>query len=270
MSGVYATEQLVAKVKQDPSYLDGMEVVFMPMANPDGFVQSSEKDRMHRKNMRSGKCFGVDVNRNFDAHWRGGGSSDSPCQDTYHGPETMSEPETLIIAKVMKESPMTVYIDVHAYSQLILSAYGWTTQNSPRAAEYRAIGSSIQRAIKSSNGNTFQEGPIAQVLYQASGSSVDYADNLGALGICFELRPGRSGGGGFAPPASDILPGARESYAGIMAVIDYAKSYVPPAPTPAPAPGSWSLQGDGCVMDGACVSSKNHPSSYGNNEQCTP
>merc|ERR1719220_3206620 len=91
---------------------------------------------------------------------------------------------------------------------------------------------------------------------------------VGTRGLCFELRPGSSGGGGFAPPASDILPGAQECYAGIIAAIDFAKSYVPPAPTPAPAPGSWVVQGSGCVMNGACVSSKNHPSNYGNNEQC--
>jgi hypothetical protein len=271
MSGVYQIENLIEKVRQEPNYLAGSEVVLMPMSNPDGFRYSTTSVRMHRKNMRNNtgsSCRGVDLNRNWDAYWAQGGSSGSACSDTYHGTRAASEPETNVIAQVMAESQQTVYIDVHAYSQLIISAYGYTTANNPRAAEYRTIGGLIQSAIRSAGGNTWTEGPIAQVLYQASGATVDYADALGALGICFELRPGRSGGGGFAPPASDILPGARESYAGIMAVIDYAKSYEPPAPTPAPAPGSWSLQGSGCVMDGACVSSNNHPSSYGNSEQC--
>merc|ERR1719382_1527423 len=126
-----------------------------------------------------------------------------------------SEPETNVIARVMAESQQTVYIDVHSFSQLIISSYGYTTRTNPRSTEYRAIGRLIQTAIRSSGGNTWREGPIAQVLYQASGSTVDYADANGALGICFELRPSGSGGGGFAPPASDILPGARESFAGI-------------------------------------------------------
>merc|ERR1719464_2309291 len=93
----------------------------------------------------------------------------------------------------------------------------------------------MQSAIQGIGGKRYFEGPIAQVLYAASGSSVDYADKLGALGFAFELR-----GGSFAPPASDILPGAQESYAGILAAINYAKGSnptpTPPAPTPPTPP----------------------------------
>merc|ERR1719384_1921885 len=41
-----------------------------------------------------------------------------------------------------------------------------------------------------------------------------------------------------------------------------------PAPTPAPAPGSWVVSGTGCQMSGNCVSSRNHPSNYGNSQEC--
>merc|ERR1719464_1171023 len=101
----------------------------MPMANPDGFQHSTTTDRMHRKNMAgpNGRCYGVDPNRNFDAHWAQGGSSRDPCSDVYHGPAPMSEPESQVVARVMNESPMTVYIDVHSFSQIIITSYGWTT-----------------------------------------------------------------------------------------------------------------------------------------------
>jgi len=40
-------------------------------------------------------------------------------------------------------------------------------------------------------------------------------------------------------------------------------------PTPAPAPpGGWYINGNGCEEAGACVQSLNHPSSYGNNQEC--
>merc|ERR1719499_888912 len=42
-----------------------------------------------------------------------------------------------------------------------------------------------------------------------------------------------------------------------------------PAPTPAPPPGSWVIEGSGCEMSGNCISSNNHPSNYGNSQECT-
>merc|ERR1719401_2200966 len=176
------------------------------------------------------------------------------------------------MASHTREAPTTVHIDVHSYTQLIISSYGYTTAPNPRASTYREVGALIQDAMRQVDGITYQEGPIAEVLYTASGGSVDYADKVGALGICFEMRPSRYGGGGFAPPVSQILPGSQETYEGVMVAIDYAKGYQPPAPTPAPPappPGTWTISGSGCVMNGDCISSNNHPSSYGNNEQCT-
>lgn len=42
-----------------------------------------------------------------------------------------------------------------------------------------------------------------------------------------------------------------------------------PEPTPAPAPGSWVITGSGCDLVGDCIQSNNHPSNYGNNQECT-
>merc|ERR1719433_666644 len=123
--------------------------------------------------------------------------------------------------KIMRESPMTVYIDVHNFSELIMSAFGYSSRQNPRHAEYRSLGYNIQTAIVNAEGKLWQEGSIAQVLYTASGTTVDYADAMGALGWCFELRPPRTDFGGFAPRVSEILPAAREGFAGILASITY-------------------------------------------------
>jgi len=241
MAGIYAVEKMVEKLKEDPSYLAGTEVVMMPMANPDGYLFSTTTNRMHRKNMANVSCSrnpGVDLNRNFDSHWASGGSSSNTCSDVYHGPSAMSEVESQVIAGVMKEAPMTVYIDTHSYTQLVISSPGWSKTRDNRHAEFRNIGRSIQQAIKSSHGLTFTEGPTAATLYVAAGITIDYATDRGALGICLELRPPRYGGGGFAPSNREILPASEETFAGILASIDYAKdpSSVPPAPAPTPRP----------------------------------
>jgi len=235
MAGVYAVEYLVKKAEEDWGYFDATEVVLMPMANPDGFVYSTQGNRMHRKNMANNsgsRCVGVDLNRNWDAHWASGGSSGSACSDTFHGPAAMSEPETKVIAKVMAEAPMSVYIDTHSYTQLVITSPGWTRSRSARHTEYRNIGGWIQQAIKNRHGLTFTEGPTATTLYVATGITIDYAEEKhGALGICLELRPPRFGGGGFAPNKREILPSAEETFDGILAAIDYAKNpSAPPAP----------------------------------------
>jgi len=64
-------------------------------------------------------------------------------------------------------------------------------------------------------------------------------------------------------------------YDGVFSAMDWINSYAfpeptpAPVPTPAPPPGSWSVSGSGCSIDGDCVSSSNHPSEYGNNQECT-
>lgn len=227
MAGVYAVEKLVEKVNADLAYLDGIEVVMMPMGNPDGFKYSETSARFHRKNMNSNnsRCLGTDLNRNFPIAWAQRGSSTRECADTYHGREAGGEPETQVIMRVLKETKPTVVIDVHSYTQLVLSSWAWTTDDHPRKDEFAALGGKMHDAIEAKHGKSFREGPAAQTLYSASGSLTDYATSLGALGFCFELRPQNPWwGGGFAPPAREILPSAEETFEGILVAIDYARN----------------------------------------------
>merc|ERR1740121_1632992 len=243
MAGGYAVEHLLKKAEDEFSYFDNTEVVLMPMANPDGYIYSTTTDRMHRKNMANNpgsSCKGVDLNRNWDAHWNQGGSSSNACSDVFHGPSAQSEPETKVIAKVMEEAQMSVYIDTHSYTELVITSPAWTSTRSLRHTDYRKVGASIQEAIRATHGKRFTEGPVAEVLYTASGGSIDYADDRGALGICLELRPPRFGGGGFAPNKREIMPSNEETFAGILAAIDYAKNpSSPPTAPPTPAPWFW-------------------------------
>jgi len=58
-------------------------------------------------------------------------------------------------------------------------------------------------------------------------------------------------------------------YESVYDHMDFITSHINTAPTPAPPPGNWELIGTGCEMDGACMQSNNHPSNYGNSEDCT-
>jgi hypothetical protein len=226
MAGTYAVEMLAAKVKADAGFLAGMEVVMVPMANPDGFHYTATKNRFHRKNMRKiGACIGVDNNRNGRVAWGKAGASRIPCMDTYRGSAPGSEPETQALEKIFKEAPMTVYFDVHSYTQLILSAWSYTKEDHPRKREFAALGSKIQAAVEGKHGKTYKLGPGAQTLYAASGTLADYATSLGALGYVLELRPAfNQGPFGFAPPAKEVLPCAEEVFEGILAAVAYART----------------------------------------------
>lgn len=226
MSGVYAVENIVAKAKAEPDWIAGMEIVIVPMANPDGFKFSEREDRYWRKNRKpKGSrwgCPGVDLNRNFPKDYAGRGSTSTrECSDTYIGQEAASEPETKALIGLMSESPLSVHIDVHAFSQLILTAWSWTKDAHPRRAELLDLGNKMKDAMRAKTGANYAMGD--NLLYQASGVMADYSTELGALGYTYELRPASGGISGFAPPTSQILPGVMETLEGLYEAIDHAK-----------------------------------------------
>ena len=59
-----------------------------PLLNPDGYEYSHTSDRMWRKNRSpppaGSRCYGVDLNRNWDVIGFGAGATSSnPCSETY-------------------------------------------------------------------------------------------------------------------------------------------------------------------------------------------
>jgi hypothetical protein len=85
---------------------------------------------------------GVDLNRNFPYQWGlSSGSSGDPCSETYRGTSAGSEPEVKAIIDYTKvifpaaqrksdaqaaypeNSTIGVFLDIHAYSELILPVW---------------------------------------------------------------------------------------------------------------------------------------------------
>jgi len=229
MSGVFAVESMIARAKADPSWLAGMEVVLVPVANPDGFDYSIKTDRFWRKNMAPKpkgwfSCAGVDLNRQWAKDWGGRGSTSTrSCSDVYVGTAAMSEPEIMALDTLVKETPLTVHVDVHSFSELILESWSYTKAPHPRRAEFDDLGGKMTAAIKAVHGVDYPHGD--NLLYEASGVFSDYTTTQGALGFTYEARPGKNAGiGGFAPPVSDILPCAEEILEGLTAAVDWAKA----------------------------------------------
>ena len=103
--------------------------------------------RFWRKNRRppppGSKCWGVDLNRNYDLGY-GLGASTDPCQEVrpphaggccscvqvYQGPGPLSEPETAAMTGLGAglNSSLLYYVSLHAYGQSWLTPWGFKTE----------------------------------------------------------------------------------------------------------------------------------------------
>jgi murein tripeptide amidase MpaA len=245
----YIADRLVGGYGSDPritALLDRAWVDVVPVVNPDGYIYSWDVNRLWRKNRRNNGdgSFGVDLNRNWAFQWGGGGASANPGDDTYRGPSPFSEPESAAMRDYFIANPTLVgHIDFHAYSQLILSPWGYTTAAPPNAVGISALGNEMKDSILRTTGTSYTTGPIASTLYVASGSSVDHAFGVhGVNSWTIEVRD--TGSYGFVMPAGEILPNATENLA---AALDLADASVDGAvirfPVAAPTQVEWTAPG---------------------------
>lgn len=77
---------------------------------------------MWRRSRRpSGKCVGVDLNRNFDIHFGESSATQTSCVDNYCGLEAFSEPESLALSQFIRNfTNIKLYLSFHAYGQYLL------------------------------------------------------------------------------------------------------------------------------------------------------
>lgn len=200
--------------------LDRSIIYFVPLVNPDGYVfsWSSSANRLWRKNRRanSGGSYGVDLNRNWNDHWGGAGSSGTPTSDTYRGTAAFSEPESKAVSDwVNANGPFYGAIDYHSYSQLILRPYGWTTTLPPNNALATTVGNGIRTKILAVNGVSYTS-EASWELYYTTGTAQDwyYSEAKVPLSYTIELRD--TGTYGFQLPASQIKPTGAENWAGFV------------------------------------------------------
>lgn len=218
MTNMYVADQLVREYDSDAfiQYLvDNAEFFIIPVVNPDGYQYTWTTQRFWRKNRRpnGGPSFGVDLNRNWGYQWGvtvpgGGGGNASPDSDVYWGTAPFSEPETQRMRDFILANPqIKAHNDIHSYGQLILWSWGWSPSPVQHQAEWNQIGTEMSSLIRAVHGRNFNVGPIYTSIYPVSGGSVDWLYGArGILSMSYELR-----GGGFAPPAAEIILSAEET-----------------------------------------------------------
>ncbi|CAG0879289.1 unnamed protein product [Cyprideis torosa] len=149
-------------------------------------------------------------------------SSSNPCKETYHGSRAFSEPETAAASQyISRLSPKpTMYLSLHSYSQLILLSYGmhW------KPADYNEliyIAKLAEAEIERVGGGKWDSVSVFEKFGYISGGAHDWAKAKAGIkySYTFELRD--RGNYGFLLPPGQIIPAAKETWAGILAMMKF-------------------------------------------------
>jgi murein tripeptide amidase MpaA len=225
--GTYTINELLRSTDPETRRLtEDFDWYIMPMMNPDGYEYSRNTDRMWRKTRSTTTsplgCRGADPNRNWGYTWNQGGSSPNPCTDTFMGATAFSEPENAAANTYFATiaGQVKFYLSLHSYSQLILLPYGHNNNRIPQYNEWMRIGNLAAAAFRQRFGTNFRVGNIVDLLYVASGGSMDHV--LGthgtALTYTFEMRD--TGSYGFLLPPAQIVPSCLEFMDALHAIVN--------------------------------------------------
>ncbi|XP_059199311.1 carboxypeptidase O-like [Centropristis striata] len=209
--------------------LQNLDVYVTPVINVDGYIftWTNESTRLWRKSRStpppgSTGCYGVDLNRNFNANWGTVGVSFDSCSNTYCGKSAGSEPEARAVMDFVGQidNKTLCFLTIHSAGQLLLLPYGHPEITAPNYDELVSVGEAAAAEMKKLHGMGYTVGTSPQILYPNSGSSRDWARLTGIpFSYTFELRD--KGEFSHLLPEVQIQPACEEAYAGALSIITY-------------------------------------------------
>ncbi|XP_004674872.1 PREDICTED: carboxypeptidase O [Condylura cristata] len=205
------------------NFLTHLDFYVLPVLNIDGYIYTWTTNRQWRKSRsphNNGTCFGTDLNRNFDVHWCSIGASKNCSDLMYCGTGPVSEPETKAVSSLIesKKENILCFLTIHSHGQLILTPYGYTTDKSSNHEELIQVGQKAANALKAKYGTNYKVGSSADILYSTSGSSRDWARDIGIpFSYTFELRD--TGTHGFLLPEDQIQATCEETMEAVLSIV---------------------------------------------------
>lgn len=229
-TAVYIINNLVNGYEKDPEItqlVNKFDWYIFPVVNPDGYKFTWTVNRMWRKNRSVGTranffCRGTDPNRNFDSMFGGASTSGDPCSEIYRGESAFSEIESRAIRDgvLALQNRLKAYFSIHAYSQLWMTPYGYTRDYPPHYSQQMNALRLAATAIQRRHGQAYRYGTIANTIYPATGSSVDWVHDKANVKYSFALELRDTGRQGFMLSNNFIIPNSEENWDGIKAVAD--------------------------------------------------
>jgi len=197
---------------------------FLPVFNADGYTYTrsanTREARFWRKTRSpQGWCKGADPNRNWDYKFGGAGTSSNPCSDIYHGKYGFSEIEVKQVSDLLRTLNLKAYFNVHAYSQLLLTPWSYTTSYPSDYNEIARVGKAFADALRMRYGTTYRVGPPSRILYAVAGGSIDWTYAVLGVKYSYALELRDKGRYGFLLPANQIRPSGEETSDAFIAAI---------------------------------------------------
>lgn len=242
-------EWLALESESDPVaafILENMEIVILPIGNPDGFAMTQlfpdqtidgggsgaggRDGRMRRKNMRGADevlstiadyTSGVDLNRNHAFGFSA--SSTDPTSQTFRGASPGSEPESQALyaaADLLDTNGLRLYVDIHSHLQLYYSINDSSTSRNAAVLDAYEL---MRDASFATTGRFYSNSPT-DLATQSIGATDEYfTGTFRAMSYTLETRPqiGETPNG-FVPSNSSIAEIREEILAAIRNGFYYA------------------------------------------------
>jgi len=233
--GTYIIDQLLNSNETEiQSWLDDYDFYILPITNPDGYEFTHTTDRFWRKsrslNGSPVDCIGTDLNRNFDFHWlENGGASSNPCSNTFGGTAPFSDSEAASMRDFLTSisNRLVFYLSLHSAGQYILFPTGFDATPIPQYNTYMSIGNRAAEAHGVRHGTNFTAGSVYNLMYTATGSSMDWTWSAlrTNLTLTYELRD--KGEYGHLLPPDQIYPSATEFMDGLKVIMAEISNGIP-------------------------------------------
>ncbi|RSL97302.1 hypothetical protein CDV31_013112 [Fusarium ambrosium] len=214
----YGKERMITKL------LDEFDIVFLPIANPDGFEYTWHIDRLWRKTRQQTNlqfCRGLDLDRAYGYEWDGSRVQRDPCSESYGGEKPFQATEAVQIADWAPDSlPLFLYL----------------LGRPPNLENLEELAAGIAKSIRLSNGESYTvtsacEGAVSaressggrfwSRIESGGGSAVDWFYHEMRAHYSYQLKLRDTGSYGFLLPKEHIIPTGEEIFNAMKYYGDY-------------------------------------------------
>jgi predicted deacylase len=165
----------------------GRRVIALPLINVDGHRAVAEDRAARRRRWRRGNPGGVDLNRNFPTHWRGGLRLPTGWNWGGHGPA--DQPEVAAVVATLGGAGVDRAVSLHSIGRKLLLPWGARWRRPARWAELHAAARSIAQRLPERYAITQISRWVPGAF--AHGAELDWLHGeLGALAVLVECTLG--------------------------------------------------------------------------------